>query len=138
MPEISIIIPSEKDYYDLSLMVGELLSEIMQKIDAPIFNYNQVETEKRAKSLLEKGKYWVFLAKDKTSGRNIALARFMKVMLFIQKVNMEQSQNYMFAQNIALNQLVYCYLIKQVSLLLVKIGGGLKLQHLYCQNLKEH
>ena len=27
MSEISIIIPSEKDYYDLSLMVGELLNE---------------------------------------------------------------------------------------------------------------
>ena len=53
MSEISIIIPSEKDYYDLSLMVGELLNEIMQKIDAPVFNYNQVETEKRAKSLIE-------------------------------------------------------------------------------------
>ena len=57
MSEISIIIPSEKDYYDLSLMVGELLNEIMQKIDVPVFNYNQVETEKRAKSLIEKGKY---------------------------------------------------------------------------------
>jgi len=71
MSEISIIIPSERDYYDLSLMVGELLNEIMQKIDAPVFNYNQVETEKREKSLIEKGKYWVFLAKDKISERNI-------------------------------------------------------------------
>jgi len=60
MSEISIIIPSEKDYYDLSLMVGELLNEIMQNIDAPAFNYNQIETEQRARSLIEKGKYWVF------------------------------------------------------------------------------
>ena len=69
MSKISIITPSKKDYYDLSLMVGELLNEIMQKIDAPAFNYNQVETEKRAKLLIEKGKYWVFLAKDKVSGK---------------------------------------------------------------------
>jgi len=68
---VKIVSVEKNDYLDLSLMVGELLNEIMQKIDTPVFNYNQVETEKRAKSFIEKDKYWVFLAKDKTSGKNI-------------------------------------------------------------------
>ncbi len=54
MNEIEINFIKTEDYYDLSVMVGELLNEIMQKINIQAFNYNQVETEKRAKSLIER------------------------------------------------------------------------------------
>ncbi|MEE9337843.1 MAG: GNAT family N-acetyltransferase [Methylococcaceae bacterium] len=71
MSEISIITPNENDYHDLSIMVGELLNEIMQTIGDKVFNYNQVETEKRAKNLIENNKYWVFLARNNESEKNI-------------------------------------------------------------------
>lgn len=59
------------DYHDLSLMVGELLNEIMDKIHVKTFNYKQTETEARAKDLVSREKYWVFIAKEATSGVNI-------------------------------------------------------------------
>lgn len=71
MNEIEINFIKTEDYYDLSVMVGELLNEIMQKINIQAFNYNQVETEKRAKSLIERKKYWVFLAKEQISRKNV-------------------------------------------------------------------
>ena len=64
--------PIEKsDYLDLSLMVGELLNEIMVKIDHKAFNYNQIDTTKRIKEFIALEKYWVFIAKDTKSGENI-------------------------------------------------------------------
>ncbi len=54
-------------YHQLSVMVGELLSEIMETIQERVFNYDQRETENRAKALVEQGKYWVFLAEEKES-----------------------------------------------------------------------
>jgi len=71
MNEIEINFIKTEDYYDLSVMVGELLNEIMQKINIQAFNYNQAETEKRAKSLIERKKYWVFLAKEQISRKNV-------------------------------------------------------------------
>ena len=59
------------DYHDLSLMVGELLNEIMDKINVKTFNYNQAETEVRAKDLVFREKYWVFIAKEAASGVNV-------------------------------------------------------------------
>jgi len=58
------------DYHDLSVMVGELLHEIMQKTSTPVFNYDEGATEQRARQLVESEKYWVFLAKDNTAGNN--------------------------------------------------------------------
>jgi hypothetical protein len=40
MNEIEINFIKTEDYYDLSVMVGELLNEIMQKINIQAFNYN--------------------------------------------------------------------------------------------------
>lgn len=54
----------QEDFHNLSIMVGELLGEIMNKTNNKTFNYNQLETEVRAKSLVSKGKYWVFIVKD--------------------------------------------------------------------------
>ena len=48
-------------------MVGELLSEIMEAIQEKTFNYDEGETENRAKALVEQGKYWVFLAEEQES-----------------------------------------------------------------------
>jgi len=59
------------DYHDLSIMVGELLHEIMEKTNVKAFNYNQEETKKRSKNLVSRGKYWVFIAKNDTLGINV-------------------------------------------------------------------
>ena len=68
---INIAPIEEKDYYDLSLMVGELLNEIMITINHKAFNYNQANTTKRIKEFIALDKYWVFMAKDMKSGENI-------------------------------------------------------------------
>lgn len=59
------------DYKDVSIMVGELLNEIMLKIDRDVFNYDQSETEERISQLVKQGKYWVFIAKDIATNENI-------------------------------------------------------------------
>ncbi len=71
MSEIEIKPISNHDYHELSLMVGELLSEIMDAINEKAFNYEQSQTEERAKNLIEKENYWVLIAKDYASGKTI-------------------------------------------------------------------
>jgi len=68
---IKIVPIEKKDYLDLSLMVGELLNEIMITINHKAFNYNQANTTKRIKEFIALDKYWVFMAKDMKSGENI-------------------------------------------------------------------
>ncbi|GKT11536.1 MAG: hypothetical protein ISEC1_P0500 [Thiomicrorhabdus sp.] len=63
--EISPI--NQAQYHELSIMVGELLTEIMNVIDEKVFNYDQAATELRAKELIENGKYWVFIATDSSN-----------------------------------------------------------------------
>ena len=62
---IEIIKATNKDSFDLSIMTGELLQEIMDKINIKAFNFNQEETQKRAEELISKELYFVFIAKDK-------------------------------------------------------------------------
>jgi len=57
----------ETEYKILSVLVGELLNEIMEKIGINVFNYNREETEARARSLISDGKYWVFVAREATT-----------------------------------------------------------------------
>ncbi len=64
---IQIIKAIKKDSFDLSIMTGELLYEIMDKIDIRAFNFNQEETQKRAEDLISKNLYFVFIAKDKNN-----------------------------------------------------------------------
>jgi GNAT superfamily N-acetyltransferase len=71
MSKINILPISNKNYHVLSIMVGELLSEIMDTIGEKAFNYDQHETEQRAKELIESEKYWVFMAKEESSGEYI-------------------------------------------------------------------
>ncbi len=54
----------QEDYLDLSIMVGELLNEIMTEIKDQAFNYDQAATLERAKDLISSDRYWVFVAKD--------------------------------------------------------------------------
>ncbi|MDH5718617.1 MAG: GNAT family N-acetyltransferase [Spirochaetia bacterium] len=67
--EISEIKPTE--YHELSIMVGELLDEIMKKINHKVFNFNRKETELRAKDLISNGKYWVYMARDINTNQRI-------------------------------------------------------------------
>lgn len=62
---IEIIQATENDSLDLSVMTGELLQEIMDKINIKAFNFNLEETHKRAEDLISKNIYFVFIAKDK-------------------------------------------------------------------------
>ena len=61
----------QEDYLDLSIMVGELLIEIMTEIHNNAFNYDQTKTLERAKDLISRDKYWVFIAKDTRVGKNV-------------------------------------------------------------------
>ncbi len=61
----------QEDYLDLSIMVGELLNEIMTEIQNNAFNYDQAKTLERAKDLISKDKYWVYIAKDTRVGANV-------------------------------------------------------------------
>lgn len=62
---IDIVQATKNDSLDLSVMTGELLHEIMDKIDEKAFNFNQKDTQKRAEDLISKNLYFVFIAKDK-------------------------------------------------------------------------
>lgn len=69
--DIEIKPASQEDYLDLSIMVGELLNEIMTEINDRAFNYDQTKTLERAKDLISKDRYWVFVAKDTHVGANV-------------------------------------------------------------------
>lgn len=67
-----IITPVQvNDYYDLAAMVGELLQEIMDKVNIQAFNFNAEETKQRAKDFISKEKYWVFIAKNIETTKNL-------------------------------------------------------------------
>jgi len=61
---IEIIQATKNDSLDLTILTGELLHEIMDKINIQVFNFNQEETQKRAEDLISKNLYYVFIAKD--------------------------------------------------------------------------
>lgn len=57
----------ETEYKVLSVLIGELLDEIMEKTGINAFNFNREETEARASKLISDGKYWVFVAREITT-----------------------------------------------------------------------
>ncbi len=59
---INIIEATSANSVELSEMTGELLQEIMDRIDSNVFNFNREETKKRAEHLISKGLYFVFIA----------------------------------------------------------------------------
>ena len=71
MKNIEIHPIQSSEYEDLTCMVGELLNEIMDKINIKAFNFDAIETKARAKELISKEKYWVFIAKDHESNGNV-------------------------------------------------------------------
>lgn len=62
--ELTIQRAAEKDSTELSVMVGELLAEIMSAIGAQAFNFNLAETTDRLKESLSREKYFVFIARN--------------------------------------------------------------------------
>ncbi len=50
------------DAHELAVLTGELLQEIMERIQIKVFNFDLEATEKRARQLIEEGKYFVYLA----------------------------------------------------------------------------
>ena len=50
--------------HEISVMVGELLSEIMNAIGIQAFNFDLEETANRLKDFLNREKYFVFIARD--------------------------------------------------------------------------
>jgi GNAT superfamily N-acetyltransferase len=52
------------DAQEVAVLVGELLAEIMNTIGEPAFNFNLAETTSRLKDFLERGKYFVFVARN--------------------------------------------------------------------------
>lgn len=61
----------ESDFDDLVSMVGNLLQEIMDKINYQAFKFDPAGTKTRAKELISQNKYWVFMAKEMGQQQNI-------------------------------------------------------------------
>jgi len=60
---IEIVKATKDDAYDLSILTGKLLNEIMDKIDVKAFNFDQEQTQQRAYDLISKDLYFAFIAK---------------------------------------------------------------------------
>jgi len=60
-----------EDAYRLSVMVGELLDEIMLAIGEQAFHFDLNNTEVRARDFIEKDKYIVFFARDSENNADI-------------------------------------------------------------------
>ncbi|WP_051309553.1 GNAT family N-acetyltransferase [Desulfogranum japonicum] len=71
MKNITIAPIQAEDFSDLILLVGDLLNEIMTKINLHAFHFDPEKTLIIAKDLISNEKYWVFMAKDIVSGKNI-------------------------------------------------------------------
>lgn len=61
--DITIKVASPIDAQDVAIMVGELLSEIMNVIGAKVFNFDLAETTSRLSDFLNMEKYFVFIAR---------------------------------------------------------------------------
>ena len=57
-----------KDAYEVAVMVGELLSEIMSTIGIQAFNFSLDETTAMLKDFIDREKYFVFVAKSENAG----------------------------------------------------------------------
>ncbi|MDR2839166.1 MAG: GNAT family N-acetyltransferase [Azonexus sp.] len=56
------------DAQDVAVMVGELLSEIMDAVGVQAFNFDLAETTSRLRDFLKREKYFVFVARDERGG----------------------------------------------------------------------
>jgi GNAT superfamily N-acetyltransferase len=55
----------------IAALVGELLTEIMNVIGVPAFNFSLVETTRRLREFLDGQKYFVFVARDSVAKKEI-------------------------------------------------------------------
>jgi len=55
----------------IAALVGELLTEIMNVIGVPAFNFSLVETTRRLREFLDSQKYFVFVARDDAADKEI-------------------------------------------------------------------
>ena len=62
--KITIDKVTSEDFPEIAGMVGELLSEIMNTIGVPLFNFNLEETTNRLKDFLNHDKYFLFVARE--------------------------------------------------------------------------
>lgn len=69
--KFEIIQATVDNAHDLSVMTGELLQEIMDRINIRVFNFNRQETEIRANNMISEGVYFVFLARDRETHDSI-------------------------------------------------------------------
>ena len=56
------------DAHEIAVMVGELLSEIMNTIGVQAFNFSLDETTTRLKDFIDREKYYVFVAESRKAG----------------------------------------------------------------------
>ena len=54
------------DAQEIAVMVGELLTEIMNAIGVQAFNFDLAETTSRLKDFIDRGKYFVFIARSES------------------------------------------------------------------------
>ena len=52
------------DAQEVAVMVGELLTEVMNAIGVQAFNFELAETASRLKDFIDRGKYFVFIARS--------------------------------------------------------------------------
>ena len=64
--EFTIQRAAVSDAEEVAVMVGELLSEIMNAIGAQAFNFDLAETTSRLRDFLEREKYFVFVARHRS------------------------------------------------------------------------
>jgi GNAT superfamily N-acetyltransferase len=55
---------TDDDAYEIAVMVGELLTEIMNVIGIPAFHFELAETTSRLQDFLNREKYFVFVARS--------------------------------------------------------------------------
>lgn len=63
--KITIIKATVDDIEDIAVMTGELLKEIMDAIDSPVFHFNLEETRGRLEDFILHNKYVVFIARER-------------------------------------------------------------------------
>lgn len=62
--KITIEKATADDSHEIAVLVGELLSEIMNAIGVQVFNFDLEDTTNRLKDFLCREKYFVFVARD--------------------------------------------------------------------------
>lgn len=65
---VTISAATTADAGDVAIMVGELLSEIMNAVGVQSFNFDLAETSRRLEDFLQQEKYFVFIARAANGG----------------------------------------------------------------------